>query len=57
MKILLGRDGVESDRPDMYGKTPLWWAAHNGHTEVVKILLGRDDVNPDKLDERGEAPM
>ena len=33
--------------------TPLWWAAENGHEEVVRILLGRDDIDPDKQDQYG----
>ena len=24
--------------PDEYGITPTYWAAHNGHSEIVKIL-------------------
>ena len=29
---------AEVDSKDSFGKTPLSWAAHNGHVEVVKLL-------------------
>ena len=42
---------------DFSGRTPLAWAAHNGHEEVAKILLGREEVNPDKPDVEGLTPL
>jgi len=30
---------------DSVGHTPLAWAAHNGHGEIVKMLLGRREVS------------
>ena len=41
----------------MSGRSPLFWAARNGHKEVVKLLLERDDVNPDAADEYGRTPL
>ena len=38
---------------DFSGRTPLAWAAHNGHEEVVKILLGWEEVNPNRSDNDG----
>jgi len=29
--------------------TPLTWAVHNGHGEVVKILLGQEDVKEKRI--------
>jgi len=46
VKILLGRDDVNPDKPATWGLTPLSFAVRNGHGGVVQILLGRDDVNP-----------
>lgn len=45
--ILLGRDDVNTDRPDQ-PNTPLDCALENGHKGVVKIVLGQDNLNPAK---------
>jgi len=42
---------------DFSGRTPLAWAAHSGHEEVVNFLLGREEVNPDKPDIEGLTPL
>ena len=42
---------------DFSGRTPLAWAAHNGHEELVKILLGREEVSPDKPCLEGLTPL
>ena len=52
VKILLGWDDVDPDKPGEDSQTPLLLAAYYGH-EGVKILLGRDDVNLDKSNEYG----
>jgi len=57
VEILLGREEVNSDKPDKWGSTPLLLAAQHGHEGVVKILLGRKEVNPDKPDKWGGAPL
>ena len=38
MKLLLEK-GAELESKDEYGRTPLSWAAENGHEAVVKLLL------------------
>ena len=44
--MLLEQEGVNPDKADTeYGRTPLSWAARNGHLGIVKMLLGRKDVN------------
>jgi len=55
--IVLGRDDINSDKPNNDGKTPLCCAAICGHEGVVKILLRRDDVNPEKSDNDGQTPL
>ena len=57
MKVPLGRDDANPDKPDNYGQTPLWRATCNGHEGVVKVLLERDDVNPDNPDNDGKTPL
>jgi len=57
VKLLLGREDVNPDRPDNRGRTPLSWAAGNGHGGVVKLLLGREDVNPDRPHIYGQTPL
>jgi len=55
--MLLERDGVDPDKPDNDGKTPLTCSAWNGHVDVVKILLERDDIHPDKPAPTGGTPL
>ena len=57
MKILLGREEVNPDKPDRFGETPLSLAAYFGHEGVVNILLEREEVNCDKPDNDGRAPL
>jgi len=45
------------DGGDFSGFTPVAWAAHNGHEEVVKTLLGWEEVSPDKPGNRGKTPL
>jgi len=57
LKILLGRDDVNPDKPGFLEQTPLFWAARRGYEGVVKILLKRDDVNSNKPDNQGQTPL
>ena len=54
MKIQIGRDDVNPNKPDRYGQTPLAWASCFGFVGIVEILLGRDDIDPDQPDEWAE---
>ncbi|KAJ7584530.1 hypothetical protein C8J56DRAFT_829768, partial [Mycena floridula] len=38
-------------------KTPLAYAAQQGHSDIVKLLLQRDDVNPESCDVDGCTPL
>jgi ankyrin repeat protein len=44
-----------SDNKD--GRTPFWWAAGNGHSDVVKRLLERESVNINFKDKDGRTPL
>ena len=39
------------------GRTPLFWAAENGHEEVVRILLERRDIDIEAADELGRTAL
>jgi len=55
--MLLEREGVNPDKPNYAGQTPLSYAAWQGHEGVVKILLEREEVNPKKADNEGLTPL
>ena len=51
MSVLLEK-GVKADSKDSYSRTPLSWAARNGHEAVVKLLLEKG-ADIDAEDNRG----
>jgi ankyrin repeat protein len=46
---LLEQEGINPESKDKDGRTPLSWAAFNGHKEVVRLFLERK-VNIDAKD-------
>jgi ankyrin repeat protein len=55
--IALLKNRHDQDSRDTYGRTPLWWAAREGHEAVVKLLLERDNVVADLKDDYGQTPL
>ncbi|KAL8330732.1 hypothetical protein RB593_001618 [Gaeumannomyces tritici] len=49
--------GTEIDIRDRKGRTPLSWAAQNGHEAVVKQLLATGKVDVDSKDSDGRTPL
>jgi hypothetical protein len=50
-------NGAPADQKDSRGRTPLTWAAHNGHEEVVLFFLSRPDVDVRFRDNYGRTPL
>ncbi|KAK4232662.1 ankyrin repeat-containing domain protein, partial [Achaetomium macrosporum] len=48
--LLLGTGKVDVNATDNNGRTPLSWAAGNGHEAVVKLLLGTGKVDVNAKD-------
>ncbi|KAI9774235.1 MAG: hypothetical protein M1839_001737 [Geoglossum umbratile] len=57
MRLLLERGDVEADSKDESGRTPLGWAAAQGHKAVVRLLLQSSNVKADSKDESGRTPL
>ncbi|KAF7507547.1 hypothetical protein GJ744_010338 [Endocarpon pusillum] len=57
VKTLLER-GADAGWKDINGRTPLSWAAENGHEAVVKLLLDTSKVDADSKDSKyGRTPQ
>ena len=54
---IFGRRYINPDSSSRSGRTPLSWAAGNGHERIVGLLLGRGCVNPNNLDRYGRTPL
>ncbi|KAM0415787.1 hypothetical protein ACHAPT_013248 [Fusarium lateritium] len=53
----LFRERIQVDSPDDFNRTPLLYAALNGHVAVVKLLLATGKANPDWRDSNGVSPL
>jgi len=56
VKLLLDTGKVEVDSKDIYGQTPLSWAAQYGHEAVVKLLQTCLAACPTGSDETATHP-
>jgi len=57
ISLLFERKYVDPNKPDYRGRTPLSWAAGNGHDRAVGLLLKREDVSPSRPDEDLQTPL
>jgi ankyrin repeat protein len=57
VKLLLLEKAVDVDPKDNSGRTPLSWAAENGHEAVVKLLLLEKAVDVDSKSNSGQTPL
>ncbi|RYP62481.1 hypothetical protein DL771_009725 [Monosporascus sp. 5C6A] len=48
---------VDADSKDNYGRTPLLWAAENGHEAIIKLLLDTGEVDADTKDHSSRTPL
>ena len=55
--VFINEEGCEVDQQDCTGRTPLAWAARNGHEGVVKKLLRRENVDPNCPDIYDRTPL
>jgi len=55
--LLFSSRYVNPDSSSESGRTPLSWAAENGHEGVVKLLLAREDVSPNSISKSGLTPL
>jgi ankyrin repeat protein len=57
IEMFLARTDVNVDSKDRNGRTPLSFAAEQGHVSAVKLLLARNDIDADSKDDDGRTPL
>ncbi|KAG9230726.1 ankyrin repeat protein, partial [Amylocarpus encephaloides] len=56
VKLLLDNP-IEADSQESDGRTPLSWAAENGHDAVLKLFLETGEIEADSRDSDGWTPL
>ncbi|KAF2469528.1 ankyrin, partial [Lindgomyces ingoldianus] len=57
VKLLLDKGADLESKDGKYGRTPLSWAALNGHEAVVRLLLDKGADLESKHKEYGQTPL
>jgi len=57
MKQLLAAPGIDVNRANKWGETPLRLAIEEGHLEMVKLLLAAPGIDVNRADEHGITPL
>lgn len=57
VRLLVERDDVEADSKDEGGRTPLLWAAEEGHDAWARLLVEREDVEADSKSLCSRTPL
>ena len=47
-QLLLQAEGIDINKPDIWGGTPLYYASRCGHVDIVNLLLQKSDININK---------
>ena len=55
--VLINAEGYQVEQRDCVGRTPLAWAAENGHEGVIEILLERETIDLNRPDVYGQTPL
>ena len=55
--VLINSRGYKINQQDEAGRTPLVWAARNGHEGVVRLLLEQENVDPNCPDRNNTTPL
>ncbi|KAN0074072.1 Ankyrin repeat-containing domain protein [Elaphomyces granulatus] len=57
-KLLLEREDIDINLPDIDGRTALFWACHHNCLELVDLLLEKDSIDPNVRDiDSGHTPL
>ncbi|KAH0536690.1 hypothetical protein FGG08_006456 [Glutinoglossum americanum] len=57
VRPLLECEGVDTNSKGSNGRTPLSWAAGNGHEAVVRMLVEHESIDADSKDSYGRTPL
>ncbi|QDS77952.1 hypothetical protein FKW77_001550 [Venturia effusa] len=56
-KLLLSKEGIDLNRQDKAGRSPLSYAAERPFREIVELLLQHTSIQPDIQDSDGRTPL